>query len=183
MSESLGYDAARVVEREAEITAISRQVGFVGVHRLGFPPARLDTVPAFELIAAVAKVIAEVKPDTLFVPWRYDIHSDHRIVFDSVAACTKSFRYPFIRWVLAYETPSETECAIDPGAPAFRPNFWVDVSSHMADKLALMASYPRDMGSFPFPRSAEAVESLARVRGMAAGVEAAEAFVVLKGIM
>jgi hypothetical protein len=39
------------------------------------------------------------------------------------------------------------------------------------------------MGTFPFPRSEENIRALAMYRGATAGVEAAEAFVLLKEVL
>jgi hypothetical protein len=38
------------------------------------------------------------------------------------------------------------------------------------------------MGDFPFPRSAEAIEALASLRGIQAGCKSAEAFMLLKEV-
>ena len=84
--------------------------------------------------------------------------------------------------MLAYEALSETDFALDPAAPAFRPNVFVDIAEFLQAKLELLAGYGAEIQPFPFPRSREAVEALARVRGAAAGVAAAEGFVLLKGI-
>jgi LmbE family N-acetylglucosaminyl deacetylase len=77
-----------------------RQIGecyqFESVHELGFDSARLDTVPRVELLDSIAKVMNAVKPDTVFLPFYGDIHSDHRISFEAAYSCTKSFRYPYV---------------------------------------------------------------------------------------
>lgn len=51
------------------------------------------------------------EPEIIYLPNRSDAHSDHRITFDAVMACTKSFRYPFINKILMYECLSETDFA------------------------------------------------------------------------
>jgi len=40
--------------------------------------------------------------------------------------------------------------------------------------------YQSELDEFPFPRSIDAIEALAKVRGVAAGFTAAEAFQLLK---
>ncbi|WP_246226789.1 PIG-L deacetylase family protein [Rathayibacter agropyri] len=59
---------------------------------------------------------------------------------------------------------------------AFRPNTFVDVSEYMSAKLAALSLYEEELGPFPHPRSHEAVEGLAVVRGAQAGFSRAEAF-------
>jgi LmbE family N-acetylglucosaminyl deacetylase len=76
---------------------------------------------------------------------------------------------------MMYETLSETELGSAMGV-AFQPDVFVDISRHVDEKVQIMRSYQDEMGEFPFPRSEEAIRALARVRGSAAGFEAAEAF-------
>jgi hypothetical protein len=47
-------------------------------------------------------------------------------------------------------------------------------------KIEIMKIYACEMGCFPFPRSETALRALAAVRGMTAGYEAAEAFMLLR---
>lgn len=178
-----GFSAKRISERNYEIEAVINRLKPVRVHRLGFRPAYLDATPLAELVAAVGIVIDAVQPDTIFTPWRHDVHSDHGAVFNAVVACVKSFRYPSVRTVLSYETISETDFALDPAVASFKPNVWVDITNDLEAKLDLLACYPSETKKFPFPRSGEAVMSQARARGIVAGVEAAEAFVLLKGVI
>ncbi|MBM3573316.1 MAG: hypothetical protein FJX52_13310 [Alphaproteobacteria bacterium] len=77
---------------------------------------------------------------------------------------------------------SETDFGLDPAGTGFRPNFFVDISSHLPRKLDIIEHYHSEVGAFPFPRSREALIALARVRGAASGCEAAEAFQLLRHI-
>jgi hypothetical protein len=43
-----------------------------------------------------------------------------------------------------------------------------------------MDIYSSEMGNFPFPRSHEAIQALARIRGAVSGFKAAEAFELLR---
>ena len=123
-----------------------------------------------------------VQPDTVYVPYRNDAHSDHAAVFDAAVACCKSFRQPSIRRVHAYETLSETEFGLRPDDAGFRPNAFVDTSRWLDRKIDIMRLYDGEMGRFPFPRSEECIRAQAMLRGSQAGVAAAEAFMVLKEI-
>ena len=113
------------------------------------------------------------------IPHRGDVHSDHRIVFDAVTACTKWFRYPSVQRVLAYETVSETEFGLSK-EQAFSPNYFVDISRFLTEKLRLMQIYESEISKPPFPRSVEVVKALAIWRGATSGYDAAEAFELLK---
>jgi LmbE family N-acetylglucosaminyl deacetylase len=78
--------------------------------------------------------------------------------------------------IACYETVSETHWAA-PGIEAnFDPNWYVDISETLGDKVAAMREYASQLAEGIPARSIEAIESLARFRGSVAGMGAAEAF-------
>jgi len=179
ISEQTGWNAARVEERDEEIAAAARFIGFDQVFNLRLPAAQLDELPTRQLVAQFGEVFNTFQPTEVLLPHSGDVHTDHRISFDAAMACTKWFRFPSVQRVLAYETLSETDFAL-PGAPAFQPNFFVDISQHLDRKMQAMMIYKSELGQFPFPRSIEALRALATLRGAAAGFQAAEAFQLLR---
>jgi N-acetylglucosamine malate deacetylase 1 len=179
ISEQNGWPVEQVSRRDAEIAQVAAEIGFTQVFNLRLPTAQLDTLPLSELVMQFAAVFKEFQPEEVFLPHRADAHSDHRVVFDAATACTKWFRYPFVRRVLAYETISETESGLDSGC-TFQPNCFIDISGFLERKLEVMAIYQSELGVFPFPRSIEAVRVLAKLRGTASGFMAAEAFQLLR---
>lgn len=180
ISEEQGFTVERIQEREKEIEKVAKAFSFDSVHHLKFQTARLDQLSTEKLVGAIAKVITSTNAQTIYVPYRADIHSDHRIVFDATIACTKWFRYPSVEKVLVYETLSETDFTINPDANYFRPNVFVDISEFLQKKLDIMKIYESELSEHPFPRSLKAIQSLAYIRGAASGFEAAEAFMLLK---
>ena len=174
------YDAARIAARDAEIEAVSEAYGFKRTHRLAFPAAALDTQADSDLIGAIAAVVNDIKPDTVYVPFPGDIHSDHGAVFNAVSAATKPFRYPSVQRVYTYETLSETNFAMNPTKDAFRPNLFVDISPYLAEKIKIMRLYQGELGEHPFPRSADAINASALLRGSQCNCAAAEAFMVIR---
>ena len=123
-----------------------------------------------------------MKPEIVYTLNRSDVHSDHRIVFDAVMACTKSFRSPFVKQLLMYECISETEFAPALAEKVFIPNYFVDITHYLHKKLEIIRVFESELGEHPFPRSIENVKSIAHFRGASAGVQYAEAFQVLKFI-
>lgn len=180
ISEDLGFSKEKVEGREHEIEEVASEYGVEQTINLGFPTTRLDVQPMSELVKSVGNAFRSVEPEVVYVPYRNDIHTDHAAVFDAVASCTKSFRYPSVRRVLAYETLSETNFKIDPGTSTFSPNVFVDITGYLETKITIMNTYESEMGAHPFPRSDSSIRSLATLRGSASGVSAAEGFMLLK---
>ena len=135
------------------------------------------------LVNKVSEVFRDFKPEEVLLPYPGDIHSDHHVTFKAASACTKSFRYPGIKRVLAYETPSETDFGIDPRDPGFKPNVFVNINCHLEKKIELLNIYQSEMGEFPFPRSEKTLRAFAYQRGSQAGVKAAEAFMCLRELV
>lgn len=169
----------RIEARDLEIEAVRDGLGIRpdNLIQCGFPTTRLDAIPMAELVDALAQAIVRLEPSEVLVPHPHDAHSDHRVTFDATIAATKWFRQPSIRRILAYETLSETEVAT---GPEFRPRYFADISPWLDKKVDLLKIYASELGEFPFPRSEEAVRSLAAVRGLAAGFNAAEAFDIIR---
>lgn len=180
VAEGLGFSRERVTSREEEIRTIADRYGFSETTNLAFPTTRLDETPISEVVEAIGNVFRDVEPHTVYVPYRGDIHTDHAMVFDAVASCTKWFRYPSIQRVLVYETPSETDFTLNPDTNGFRPNVFMDITEHLDEKVSIMQIYDSEFGTHPFPRSESSIRALATLRGAAAGYEAAEAFMLLR---
>jgi len=178
MHEADGFTPQRITERRAEIEAVHNFYGFTGRHELGLPAARLDELPLGGIVRALGDALRSVKPDTVYMPFSADTHSDHGVVVKAASSALKWFRTPGVNRVLVYETPSETGFNLDPASAAFRPNWYVNITEYLPRKIEAMRQYKSEMGSFPFPRSAETIEALARTRGSLCGHAAAEAFML-----
>jgi LmbE family N-acetylglucosaminyl deacetylase len=143
---------------------------------------KLNDTTLFELVNKISLIFQEIQPETIYVMNRSDAHSDHRIVFDAVLSCTKSFRYPYVKKVFMYECLSETEFAPILPERVFQPNYFVDISDFLNKKIQIMKIFDSELGEHPFPRSIKNIEALATFRGATIGVNYAEAFQVIKYI-
>lgn len=177
-----GFPQERVTVRNLEIAAVEKAYGFDTVHHCSFPAAGLDTLSKGALIGAVGSVIKNVKPDSIYLPYRNDVHSDHSAVFDAAISASKTFRSPFVKAIYAYETLSETDFGLRPDDPGFRPNLYEDISGYLDKKISIMSLFDGELGEFPFPRSEECLRALATLRGAQANCHAAEAFMILKEV-
>ena len=135
-----------------------------------------------KMVPDISSIFSEVKPEIIYTLNRSDAHSDHRVIFDAVMACTKSFRYPFIKQILMYECISETEFAPALAEKAFLPNYFIDITDYLDKKNEIMKVFESEIAEHPFPRSLENIKALAHFRGASVGVKYAEAFQLLKYI-
>lgn len=138
----------------------------------------------YELNEVTSQVMKEVKPDVLYAPFPLDLHKDHRELFHSLSITWRPFTETGrrLRQVLCYEVPSETHLNIPYVEQAFTPNVWMNISSTLDKKLEALECFQSQLHAPPDLRSLETVRALARWRGAQMGVEAAEAFVLVRQV-
>lgn len=166
-----------------ELYSAHRVLGVSGVTFLDFPAPKLDMVPSHKLADAIAQVIHRLQPQLVYMPHRGDIHGDHQATYWATLVATRPMNGCPVRRILCYETLSETEWASPSGDQAFVPTVFVDISSALARKLEAMACYQSQLKSPPHPRSLRSIEALARLRGGTVGLDAVEAFMLVREIV
>lgn len=179
--EDYGYSKEFVQNRACEIETATKMYQFNKSFNLKLKPADLSQYPETELIDKISAVVREIQPTTLILPYAYDTHSDHGCVFRASYACTKSFRYPSVKKVLAMEILSETDFANPQNG--FIPNYFVNITNQFGFKLDILMIYKSELSKPPFPRSIENTTALATLRGSTAGFRYAESFLLLKSLI
>lgn len=146
------------------------------------PDQRLDTLPRVEVIAKIEEVVAATRPELVYTHFGGDVNHDHGILFAAVQVATRPYGAPFVREVLAFETPSSTEWGAPAIQGAFVPQVYVDITATLEDKIRAFCRYEREVRPAPHPRSPESLRARARTWGSVVGKEAAEVFSVVRSI-
>jgi LmbE family N-acetylglucosaminyl deacetylase len=170
------------LEQQKTIPIIKELYGFRYVYTLQLPDAKLDELPLGEIVSKISKVLHELEPDTLYIPNRHDAHSDHRVIYSAVAACTKPFRYPYLKEILMMEVMSETDAVPALQETVFCPNVFIDISEYFEKKIEIMKTFESELLPYPQTRNLEALHAQARSRGYPINVEYAEAFMLVRSI-
>ena len=165
---------AKAAERAGEI------LGAKGVELLDLPDNRLDSLDRLDLIKEIEVRVARHQPQVVYVHHAGDVNVDHRRLHEAVVTACRPTPGKTIQRLLSYEVASSTEWQAPGSAPAFQPNWFVDISAQWARKRDALEAYDSEMRPWPHARSIEALEHLARWRGAQVGVEAAEAFCLLR---
>jgi len=166
-------------ELDALTTAARRAsdlLGAASLELLGLPDNRLDAMPLLDLIQRIEAVKAKGSPDIVYTHHAGDLNVDHRRVHEAVVTAFRPLPGTKPVTLLFFEVPSSTEWQTTGSAPAFVPNWFIDIDATLDAKLAAVGAYASEMRPWPHPRSAEAVTHLARWRGASIGRPAAEAF-------
>lgn len=166
--------------REKEIKKVDKIYGFKTINNLRLKTTRVDEYSNHRLVKLISDIFKEIRPNIIYLPFKGDIHSDHREIFNAAYSCTKSFRFPFVEKIYVMETLSETEFSPVDGEKNFTPNVFVDISNFIDKKIEIMKIYKSEIGEHPFPRSEKNIRALATYRGASAGFNYAESFILIK---
>ena len=147
---------------------------------LRFPTVQMETVPRYELNGKITDLFQELVPDVVFIPHFGDMQKDHKITSEAVMVAVRPKYGSIVRYVYSYETLSETEWNIPHAANSFVPNTFVNIDGYLDKKLEALSCFTSQLSAFPNPRSLEAAEALARLRGSTMGSKAAEAFTLVR---
>jgi LmbE family N-acetylglucosaminyl deacetylase len=158
-------------------------LGAKGVELLALPDNRLDSLDRLDLIKKIEESIARHQPQVVYVHHAGDVNVDHRRLHEAVVTACRPMPGQPVRRLLSFEVVSSTEWQPPGSAPAFQPNWFVEISDQWQRKRQALVAYTSEMRPWPHARSLEALEHLARWRGAQVGVEAAEAFCLLRQLV
>ena len=176
------FDEDFINSGRIECKAADKYLGVKDTIFLDFPAAMLEDVPRYELNDSLMKIVQSIKPDEVFIPHRGDMQLDHKMVVDASMVALRPKYSHIIRRIYAYETLSETGWDIPNTVNEFIPNVYEDISNSLADKINAMSIFKSQLMEYPAARSLEAIDALARFRGITVGVNAAEAFSLIREI-
>jgi N-acetylglucosamine malate deacetylase 1 len=118
-----------------------------------FPDNRMDTVAMLDITQNIERHISANSPKTVITHHSGDVNVDHRRTLEAViTACRPQVGHP-VKSILSFEVPSSTEWQFPGFAPAFQPNWFVDISSTIDRKMEALNAYAVELRSWPHPRS------------------------------
>ncbi len=175
------YSQSGIDQVRKEALQAHKILGVTQTFFCDLPAPCLDQYPQYKISATLSEIISDLKPETIFVPHRGDLHLDHGAVFNAALVAVRPQNGNTVKTILAYETLSETEWGHPFPDSVFVPNYFITVSEeNLQKKIAAMSAFDSQLKEFPHPRSAQAIESLARFRGATVGAKAAEAYALIR---
>tara|TARA_Y100001970_G_scaffold120641_1_gene149542 strand:+ start:1500 stop:2165 length:666 start_codon:yes stop_codon:yes gene_type:complete len=172
---SKNWPISKINLRDKEILKVKNYFKFDKILNLNIETTKVDSLLNSEFTNILEKKIDLIKPNIIYLPFIADAHVDHKLTTSTFNTCIKSFRFPYIKKVYMYETLSETtHNYLD--ERNFKPNVFNDISEFIDKKIKAMEIYKSELGKHPFPRSIEAIKSLAILRGLQSNTKFAEAF-------
>lgn len=141
---------------------------------------QFDTIPIAQMTQEIESHIERYRPTVILTHNPAEVNVDHGITFTAVENACRPTRPWIPKSILCFEIVCSGNWTFD---SVFKPNLYVDINQYWEQKMAAWQCYSPESRPFPFPRSETGLETLARFRGMQAGLEKAEAFRVLRAIL
>ena len=174
--------ASQLSQLREHAHAAARKIGVKDIFFHKLPDNRLDTVPLLDVVKLVEDLVQKLSPEVIYTHHPGDLNVDHGVVHRAVLTATRPMAGQSVREVYSFEVPSSTEWAFQRLEPSFRPNVFVDIAGTLETKIAALACYDTELRAFPHPRSAEALRAIATRWGSVAGLQAAEAFELIRSV-
>ncbi len=182
---SRAKNGSKVEARIAELNKCAEKANrILGVKKLvlkGFPDNEMDTVSQLEINREIEGLLKEFEPEIIYTHHASDVNVDHRRIFESVVVAARPQPGVGIERIMSFEVASSTEWQLASLRP-FEPNWFVDVSLTWEKKLKALECYESEMRPWPHARSLAAIKAQLHWRGANVGLEAAEAFMMLRNI-
>lgn len=169
-----GLDEFHVVTRQERLNEICAVASYFGFSWEWLAESTVNQMATHALVPVFERLMNDVRPDEVFVPYREGYNRDHATVYDAARISLRPHDQNFlVKRVFVYEEP---DClwAREP----FRATYFVPFDfSRKAEGLRLHASQMRGH------RSLDLVSAMSRLRGEQAGVICAEGFIVERWVV
>ena len=175
VSSRSGSNKNKILARKNACLKLFRKIGFSKPIFFNFPDNQMDKVPMLKIVKKLESKIKDIKPNTIFTHYSQCLNIDHRKTFEAVITACRPLSNKSVKKILSFEIPSSTDWAIFKGKN-FQPNYYIDISKHIKNKLNYIKFYKEELRKYPHSRSLNYIKSLASVRGANCGVNFAEVF-------
>lgn len=171
------FNKKNITKRRDNSLTASKIIGVKDTYFFDYNDQMLDNYPLIELTKSLETLLKKIRPTIIFTHFHKDINKDHQIVNQVVSTATRPNCIKGLKKIFYFEVLSSTEWN---NKETFNPNYFVDISKTINQKINAFKKFPSEIRSWPHSRSLEGIRTLAKYRGMQAGKNYCEAFMVAK---
>lgn len=108
----------------------------------------MDSCDLLDIIKVIEQEIVKYQPEIIYTHHIGDVNIDHRRIHQAVVTAIRPTPGSTVKTLLFFEVASSTEWQTPGSAPAFTPNWFVDISQTLSLKLEALAAYEFEMRSW-----------------------------------
>ena len=141
---------------------------------------QFDKINLLTFVKIIEKKIKKFNPDTIITHNINEVNIDHIKTFEALEVASRPFLGSNLKLIVGMEIPCSGNWKFN---QSFKPNFFVDINKFWKVKIKAWKCYKGEERQFPFPRSVEGIETMAKLRGMQSGLIKAEGFKLFRQII
>ena len=160
-------------------------LSILGIHSVEFfrlPDNRLDQIPLLDLVKTIEATKTRFQPDVVYTTSDCDLGIDQKRTSLAVVTAFRPQPGDNLTTLYGFEVSSSTEWNFCEQDRIFLPDTFVDISATLDCKLQAFQALTLEQRPANHARSVDAVLDRARLRGCHVGMEAAEAFILLRAV-
>lgn len=158
------------IDRRGYAKEACKILGIEDIKWLGFPTMSLEMYKLIEINKKFEDL--DLSPDLLITNTGAELNRDHRITYESARVVTRPKGDKRTN-VLCHESTVWR-------MGDFKPQFFVDISETIDEKIEAMLKFKSELRPYPHPRSPEAIRARAGYWGLYSGMKLAEPFEVIR---
>ena len=158
--------------KKNNINKALNEYNFKKIFKLNFTASKIYQTDQSHFIDKITQIVNLYKKTEIYIPSKFDLNTDHQIINKLCLSALRLHRCKEISKIFIYEVLSETNLF----GGHLKPNYFENIEKQILNKIKIFKYYKNEIQKFPNPRSAEAIEALAKFRGSQSGFKYAEAY-------
>ena len=172
-------DSIKVEKLYKDTFKAGKIVGYKKFYMEELPDNRFDSVSLLDIIKIIEEYIENIKPDIIYTHFGGYLNIYQKITFESVLTTIRPIGNEYVKEIYAFETVSSTEWNFN-STFNFKPNYFIDITETLDEKLKAMECYKSELREFPHPRLNKNLKASALKWGSVISKEYVEAFEVIR---
>lgn len=172
----------QILKRKSYSVSAAKILGFKWIKQFDYPDNQMDSVKLLNIVKNIEKIKNSFKPHIVITHNFSDLNIDHRIVAEASLTAFRPEPNQKLEMILTFEVPSSTDFRSIRNSRLFVPNFFVNISSSLKDKIKAIKAYKGEFKKKPHSRSIDGIKNLSKIRGNQCGLRNAEAFEIIRFI-
>ena len=179
LSSGVGARESERENAESRQESAKRATKYLGCKEVifaDFPDNSFDSVSVLQISKVIELQIERLRPNIVFTNFYEDLNVDHRMTAEATLVASRPKPSSTVSELYFFEVLSSTGWKF--GSKQFSPNYFIDISSFIEQKIHAVREYSIEIEESPHARSIDSILALARARGNFIGFNLAEAFEV-----
>jgi LmbE family N-acetylglucosaminyl deacetylase len=162
----------KFVDNSKHLINSAKILGIKDITLLGYKDQIFETYPISKIANSLLK--KGFNPDLIVTHSSSELNRDHRITLEVAKIIARPHKKKCS--IISFDIPNNSFNY----NKNFKPNFFVDISKEIKDKISAFKKYKNEIQKYPHPYSVGSLELIAKYYGFLSGYKYAEAYEIVK---